>query len=246
MDNNFKLTIEYDGTNYHGWQRQVNERTIQKEIEKAIEKMTREKIILTASGRTDAGVHAIGQVANFKSNTRIGAQDLQNGLNSILPNDIVIHKCEAVDQNFHARYDAKSKRYRYTIINRARPNAIGRQYVWWIKSPLNIEAMREAILLILGEHDFKAFEGAGSPRSHTVRHIHQATLEPDGTGKLRIEIEANGFLRFMVRNIVGTLAMVGAGKLAADDIALILNSKDRKYAGATCPAQGLCLMQVHY
>lgn len=246
MLKNFKLTIEYDGNCYHGWQRQPNGPSIQQEIESAVETMTRQKITLTGSGRTDAGVHARGQVANFTCDTRIEPAELIQGLNSILPADIVILDCELASSQFHARFDAKSKIYRYTIINQPLRPAIGRQYAWWLRSPLDLTAMRSAAGLLLGEHDFKSFEGAGSPRAHTQRHVMQAdwTLAP-GKG-IVFEIQANGFLRYMVRNIVGTLVAVGQSKISPEQFRQILLSRDRGRASATAPAHGLLLVRVLY
>jgi tRNA pseudouridine38-40 synthase len=246
MIKNFKITIEYDGTRYHGWQRQKNDRTIQEEIEKAVGAITGQTVALTGSGRTDAGVHAYGQVANFKCETSLAAQDLFGGLNSLTADDIVIHSCEQVDASFHARYDAKSKIYVYTFLNRPSPAAIGRHYAWHIRKKLDLESMRAAGAHLLGSHDFKAFEGAGSPRPHTTRNIMNASLVEEGDGYLAFEIEADGFLRFMVRNIVGTLVKVGLGKISPEEFKRILKSRDREQAGATAPAHGLCLVKVIY
>jgi tRNA pseudouridine38-40 synthase len=246
MQKNFKLCIEYDGTDYHGWQRQKNDRTIQAEIEKAIFAMTRQNLALIAAGRTDAGVHALGQTANFKCITRLTAAQLQKGLNSLLPDDIVIQALSPADDSFHARYDVKSKIYRYRIINRPLPSAIERRYAWFIRRPLNVQAMQAATTHLPGVHDFKAFEGSGSPRSHTVREIFAARLESDPQGLLTFSIQADGFLRFMVRNIVGTLVEVGLEKISPADFRRILEFRDRKQAGATAPPQGLFLVEVFY
>ena len=246
MLKNFKLTIEYDGSSYHGWQRQKNLRTIQEEIEKAIETITRDKVSVIGSGRTDAGVHSFGQVANFKCDTELTAEIFLRGLNSLLPEDIVIKECAEVDEKFHARYNVKSKRYRYRILNRTTPAAIGRQYAWFISKNLDINAMELAIYHIIGKHDFKAFEGTGSPRSHTTRDIIDAKIKRKDDQYLYFEIEADGFLRFMVRNIVGTLVDVGLDKITPDDFRQILISKDRNKASATAPPHGLFLMHVKY
>ncbi len=243
---NFRLTIEYDGTAYHGWQRQKNERTIQEEIENALMTMTREKIAVAGSGRTDAGVHAWGQVANFRCDTRLTPEIFQKGLNSLLNKDIVIRECLMADECFHARYDAKSKTYQYRILNWPIRAAIHRQYAWFIRQELNIGTMRSALPHIMGIHDFKAFEGTGSPRSHTERRVLHTDLLEGNEGYLTFEIEADGFLRFMVRNIVGTLVDVGLGKITADDFRRIRLSKDRSQAGATAPPHGLFLMGVQY
>ena len=246
MTKNFKITIEYDGTRYHGWQRQKNDRTIQEEIEKAVLAITGQNVSLTGSGRTDAGVHAYGQVANFKCETNLAAQDLLGGLNSLTADDIVIHSCEEVAAAFHARYDVKSKIYKYKIFNRPSPAAIGRHYAWHIRKELDLEAMRAACAYLIGSHDFMAFEGAGSPRSHTTRSVFKANLVDEGDGYLAFEIEADGFLRFMVRNIVGTLVNVGLAKITPDDFKRILESRNRNQAGATAPAHGLFMLRVTY
>ncbi len=241
---NFKLTIEYDGSGYHGWQRQKNARTIQGEIEKALQTMTGSEISLAGSGRTDAGVHAYGQTANFRCETRLTPEIFQRGLNSLLAADIVICECCQVDDSFHARFDAKRKTYNYRILNSQIPAAIGRGYSWFIRRQLDHEAMQQAAARLVGTHDFKAFEGVGSPRSHTERTVFHCGFS--GQDLLVFEIEANGFLRYMVRNIVGTLAEVGLGKIAPENIEEILVSKDRFQAGATAPPHGLFLMNVEY
>ena len=246
MAPNFKMIIEYDGTDYHGWQRQKQDRSVQEEIEKAIQTMTARKVTVCASGRTDAGVHACGQVANFHCDTQLTPEVLQKGLNSLLPSDIVIKECRRVDNSFHARYDASSKIYHYKILNRRVPPAIGRQYALFIRRPLNTAAMRLAASQLIGYHDFKAFEGAGSPRSHTTRNVMAAEITENSCGMVTFKIEADGFLRFMVRNIVGTLLEAGLGKIEAGEVKKILDSKDRSRAGATAPARGLFLMEVRY
>ncbi|CAB1085430.1 tRNA pseudouridine(38-40) synthase (EC [Olavius algarvensis Delta 1 endosymbiont] len=243
---NFKIIIEYDGTHYHGWQRQKDDRTIQQEIENALSAMTAERVTLTGSGRTDAGVHAYGQVANFICDTGLSETVFQKGLNSILPDDIVIKDCRLVNQAFHARYDAKSKIYHYQITNRDIPSAIGRQYAWFIRRKLDTAAMRAAISHIIGSQDFKSFEGTGSPRSHTTRNIMAAGLTVHEDGLLVFQIEADGFLRYMVRNIVGTLVDIGLGKITPAEFKKILESRNRSNASATAPARGLFLMEVKY
>jgi tRNA pseudouridine38-40 synthase len=246
MFKNFKITIEYDGTSYHGWQRQKNDRTIQEEIETAVLTITGQDVSLTGSGRTDAGVHAYAQVANFKCETHLGPRDLLGGLNSLTDEDVVITSCEEVEASFHARYDVKSKVYVYKILNRPNPAAIFRQYAWHVRKKLDLERMRSAISPLIGSHDFKAFEGAGSPRAHTTRSVFKARLIKEEDGYLAFEIEADGFLRFMVRNIVGTLVDVGLGKISLDEFKRILASKDRDQAGPKAPAHGLFLKKVRY
>jgi len=243
---NFKIIIEYDGTHYHGWQRQKYDRTIQQEIENALSTMTAEPVTLIGSGRTDAGVHSYGQVANFSCDTELSETVFQKGLNSLLPGDIVIKDCRRVDQAFHARHDAKSKIYHYRITNRDIPSAICRQYAWFIRRKLDTTAMHAAISHIIGSHDFRSFEGTGSPRSHTTRNVMAADLVEGKEGYVIFQIEADGFLRFMVRNIVGTLVDVGLGKITAAEFEDILASKDRSNASATAPPHGLFLMKVKY
>ncbi len=244
--NNFKLTIEYDGSNYHGWQKQKNERTIQDEIEKAIFKITRNKVVISGSGRTDAGVHALNQTANFFCNTDIEATGLGKAINSLVPEDIIIKACEKVDETFHARYDAKSKVYHYRILNRDMPAAICRQYAWFIPKKLHVDAMKASVCHLHGKKDYKAFEGSGSPRSSTIRQIISAELETMDQGYLIFKIQGEGFLRYMVRNIVGTLVDAGLGKITPDDFKNIIDSGNRSLAGRTAPAQGLFLMHVYY
>lgn len=245
MADNFKLVIEYDGSRFHGWQRQPNDPSIQGEIESAIHRMTRQNITLIGSGRTDAGVHALGQVANFTCHTRISPQEFQEGLNSILCDDIVIRSCDLAPPDFHARYDAKGKLYRYTILNSPHPTAMGRQYHWWLRAPLDLPAMQTATRHLMGSHDFKSFEAMGSPRSHTIREITAAAWTTRGQ-HLCLDIQADGFLRFMVRNIVGTLVEIGRGKMEPEQLKTIMEARDRSLAGATAPAQGLCLVKVLY
>jgi tRNA pseudouridine38-40 synthase len=243
---NFKLIIEYDGTVYHGWQRQKADITIQSTIEDTLNRMTGKRVTLIGSGRTDAGVHAKGQVANFLCDTSLTAETFQRGLNALLPDDIVINACNEVSPQFHSRYDALSKMYQYTILNRRIPKAIGRQYAWHISYPLNVNAMRAALMQLVGTHDFKSFEGSGSPRSHTVRDVMSADWADSPAGELIFSITANGFLKHMVRNIVGTLVDVGRGVISPEAVQAILVSGDRATAGATAPAHGLCLMHVGY
>ncbi|WP_372681934.1 tRNA pseudouridine(38-40) synthase TruA [Desulfosarcina sp.] len=242
----FKLILEYDGSAFHGWQRQTKDRTVQETIENALAVMTRERVTLIGSGRTDAGVHAIGQSAGFTTRSRLDARAFLNGLNSLLPDDVVVRACDPMPDSFHARFDVRSKHYRYHILNRRIAPAIGRQFVWHIRKPLDTAAMIQAAGTLLGTHDFKAFEGAGSPRQHSIRTVTDSTLAITGDGKLTYDIQANGFLRFMVRNIVGTLVEVGLGRLDKQDVRAILQSKDRSRAGATAPPQGLFLMDVTY
>lgn len=245
MKKYFRLITEYDGSAYNGWQKQKNGRTIQDEMEKALLTMTGRKVVLTGAGRTDAGVHALGQAANFVCDTRIEPEAFLNGLNSLLPKDIVVRECARVDNGFHARYDAKSKIYNYRILNRDVPSAVERNFVWHIRKPLDIRAMKEAASFLTGTHDFKSFEGSGSPKKSTVRTVYGADVRKK-EDLVIFEIEADGFLRFMVRNIVGTIVCAGLGKISPGEVAVILKLKDRKKACATAPAQGLFLVEVKY
>ncbi len=243
---NFKLTIEYDGTRYHGWQKQKNARTIQETIESAIAVMVKASVRLIGSGRTDAGVHALGQVANFRCRAGIPARAFVAGLNSLLPNDIVIRSCESVDARFHSQYDARYKTYRYRILNSPIPSAICRQYAWFVPRELDVRAMQAAAGHLVGTHDFKSFEGSGSPRSHTTRTVSAARVYREQPENICFEISASGFLRFMVRNIVGTLADAGRKKITPDEFKQILLSGNRSCAGDTAPPQGLFLLRVTY
>lgn len=246
MRTNFKLTLEYDGTPYSGWQVQNNCPTVQEEIEKALRRMLNRPIRINGSGRTDAGVHALGQVANFQADTTIGAAQLKRGLNSLLKGPIVVHECRKVDQSFHSRYSARAKEYHYHFLNREDPCGVGRNFVWHIRPTLSIPAMEECCSIITGTHDFKAFEASGSPRSTTVRTLFSAKFERTGDDRFIFKVKGDGFLRFMVRNIVGTLVLAGVGKINPKDFRTILEGKDRARAGATAPANGLFLMKVFY
>ena len=242
---NVKLTIEYDGTNYCGWQKQNNEKTIQEEIEKAIYKAVGEVVEVIGSSRTDAGVHARGMVANFKTNATIPFDKFKYAINDKLPDDIAIIESEEVSEDFHARYDSKGKTYCYSIINRQQKPAIGRNYVYHFKWDLDIEKMREACKHFIGKHDFKAFRSLGSSVKTTERTIKELYIESEGE-KINIFITADGFLYNMVRIIVGTLLKVGRGKIPVEDIEKIILLGDRKKAGPCVPAQGLILEKVYY
>lgn len=243
---NLKLIIEYDGTNYLGWQIQRQGPTIQGLIEEKLRFITNEEIHLIGSGRTDAGVHAIAQVANFKTNTSIDTNSLKRALNSLLPNDILIKKVEEAEDDFHARKHSKSKVYEYRILNKENPSVFLRQYSWHIPQRLNLVEMMRATEMLIGEHDFSSFRSSGSFTKTSVRRIIRAEWKRSQSGILRFEIEANGFLRQMVRAIVGTLVEVGRGRIDAQGFREILESKNRQKAGSTAPAHGLFLKEVKY
>ncbi len=242
----FKLIIAYDGTDYCGWQRQKTDPSIQGTIEAAIARMTRTAVVLHGSGRTDAGVHALGQCAHFSCTTRLGSEALLRGMNSLLPADIAVQACEEVDPDFHARFDVRYKTYRYRVLNRPVRAAFDHRYAWQIYRPLALGAMNAAAEPLVGRHDFKAFENSGSPRAHSVRQVISARWQHAGNDELHFDISADGFLRCMVRNIVGTLVAVGLGKIEPDAVRTILASRNRCRAPATAPPHGLFLMEVTY
>lgn len=243
---NIKLLIEYDGTNYQGWQVQPRGPTIQGTLEEKLRLLTREPIQVFGSGRTDSGVHALAQVAHFKTQSQMNIGSIQRALNSLLPPDIVIQKIEEVDEGFHARRHSKSKIYEYRILNRSLRSAFHLGYVWHIPQKLDLMEMKKATTHLIGEHDFSAFRTVGSPTRTTVRRVIRAEWKRGRDGLVRFEIEANGFLKQMVRSIIGTLVEIGKGKLDAAEFRKILDSKDRKKAGPTAPAQGLFLKEVKY
>ena len=242
---NIKLTIEYDGTSYGGWQKQKNNRTIQQCIEEAIKLLTGEDVELIGSSRTDAGVHAKGMVANFITNSKIPSDKFREAINTKLPDDIGIIKSEEVDKNFHSRYDSKGKTYCYTLVNRYEKVCIGRNYVYQVRDELNYNLMKEAAKYFLGKHDFKAFKTNGSSVKTSVRTINGLELELKGD-VIKIFVSADGFLYNMVRIIVGTLIEVGKGKIKPEDIESIIRNGDRSKAGPCVPPNGLVLEKVFY
>ena len=246
MDKNFKLVIEYDGTDFFGWQRQKDKKTVQGEIEKTLTRILNRKITISGSGRTDAGVHAFGQVANFHADTRISCKDLKKGVNSLIKQPVVIRECRIMDNDFHARYKAVSKEYHYCILNREDPCAINRLYQWHIRHPLDIQAMTQCCQAITGILDFKSFENTGSPRSSTIREVFFFNISQMNNSKLVFKICANGFLKYMVRNLIGTIVLAGLNKILVDDFIRILEKNDRTKAGPTAPAHGLFLKKVNY
>jgi tRNA pseudouridine38-40 synthase len=242
---NVKILLEYDGTNYHGWQRQKNALTIQEVVEKAIFKITGEKVKVIGAGRTDAGVHARGQVANFHTNCRIPVERLPYAINSHLPEDIAVKGAQVVSDDFHARYSAKSKVYSYTIYNAPFPSPLMRRYSYFYPHIIDVEAMREAAKAFVGVHDFAAFRASGYSVKSSVRNIMRLEVRK-ASNAITIEIEADGFLYNMVRIIAGTLLEVGSGKRAPEEIPLVISSRKRERAGITLPAHGLCLEKVVY
>jgi len=242
---NIKLTIQYEGTNYHGWQTQSNAPSIQKIIEDKLSVILHHKITLYGSGRTDAGVHALSQVANFLTNSKLKPEVIKRALNSLLPSDIVIRKAEEVDEKFHARYLAKSRVYQYVIWNDRTPSPFLRRFSWFVASNLDVEGMQKAGSLLIGRHDLSSFQGADRIESRTVRDIRRLDIKK--MGKLIIfTIEANSFLKHMVRNIVGTLVEVGKGRMNLERFRRVIMARDRKKAGPSAPAHGLFLREVKY
>ena len=242
---NIKLTIEYDGKEFNGWQKQPNKLNIQGEIERAIENITGEKVELNASGRTDAGVHALGQVANFKTESKIPIEKMAIAINSQVKNSIRIINAEEVDDSFHSRYNCKQKTYRYIINNSPYGSSVYRNLEYHMPVKLNFEKMKKAIKYFEGQHDFKAFKSSGTSSKSSVRTIYKAELKREGD-RIIIELTGNGFLYNMVRIISGTLVDVGLGKSEADRIPEIIKSGDRTKAGKTLPPQGLYLLEVRY
>lgn len=262
MRRNIKLVLQYDGTDFCGWELQPGRRSVRREIEQALFRLFREKSKLTAASRTDSGVHALGQVVNFKLQHPIPISKVAAALNSLLPDDLRVMKAEAV-RSFHARYDVKNKEYEYLIFNGEILPPLYRQIVWHVKPMLNIAAMRKAAKFLVGKHDFQSFCASHSDDKNYVRILHKLGIRPASPAKrgehsalgiwkgspLRViscQLVGNGFLYKMVRNIVGTLVEVGLGRRKPSDLRGILEAKDRKQAGRTAPAPGLCLVRVNY
>ena len=243
---NIRITIEYDGKNFAGWQAQPNKESIQQSIEDSIFEITGERVELVGSGRTDAGVHALGQVANFHTNSKIEIEKVPYAINSKLPKSIVVHKAEEVEDRFHSRYNCKQKTYRYVINNSEFPSALNRYREYHMPYKLDFDEMKEAIKKFEGEHDFKAFKSSGGKdKKTTVRTLTRCEIKKEGT-KIIIELTGNGFLYNMVRIISGTIVDVGLGKIKASEISGIIESKDRRKAGKTLPPHGLYLVEVKY
>ncbi len=240
-----KLTLEYDGTRYAGWQIQQNAGTIQQRVEEALEQVLQEKVRVHGAGRTDAGVHALGQVAHFETRSTLPLRNIRDGANTSLPPDIVILQAEEADPDFHARYSARSKVYRYRVLLRDVSSPLSHNRVCRIAAPLKIEEMRTAARHLLGKHNFLAFTSSGGSVRDMVRTLSRLEIT-ENEESLQFELQADGFLYKMVRNIVGTLLEVGKGKLAAHEVREILDSRDRKRAGPTAPACGLYLHRVVY
>jgi tRNA pseudouridine38-40 synthase len=239
-----RAVVAYDGTEYSGFQRQANAPTIQAALEAALAQIGQENVTVLGAGRTDAGVHAVGQVIAFDTSWAHGLEALLRALNAVLPVDIAVRAVEEVTPDFHPRYDARSRLYRYTLYNAPVRCPLARRYSLHVSAPLDVESMRRAVSLLPGTHNFATF-GQPPEGESTVRTVFRAELQ--GTPPwLMFEIEANAFLYRMVRSIVGTLLQVGHGEMSVDDFAAVFESCDRSKAGPTAPPHGLCLMEVKY
>ena len=247
MNRNIKLVLEYDGTNYHGWQAQAGsgKPTIQETLERALSVLAQEELKTYSSGRTDAGVHALGHVANFKTMSAIPAEAWAPALNHLLPDDIRVLASVEAAADFHARFSALGKTYKYRILCRRAPTALYRNYAWHVNLPLNVSNMRKGLAALVGRHDFSAFRGAGCGATSPVRTIGSAVIRKSGDC-IELWLEADAFLQYMARNIVGTVVEVGLGRFSPEDVKHLLKSRDRTRAGRTAPPQGLYLVQVSY
>ncbi len=245
----FKLTLSYDGSNYCGWQIQPGRASLQETFERALTKITGQSTRVLASGRTDAGVHALGQVVSFQSPTQLEPHVLQRALNAELPRDMAVVAAEIAPDGFRATHDAVRKLYRYAIDDGPIRDVFARRFVWQYHSRLDAAAMHRAAQALVGKHDFSSFETSGSRRGSSIRTIFAVRIErvPDATpNRLTVEVEGDGFLYNMVRAIVGTLVDVGRGAQSEAWFAEVLAAGDRKAAGYTAPAEGLCLVRVDY
>ncbi len=241
----YKLTIEYDGTAYAGWQRQPNQPTVQLALEEALFQITQTPTHAVASGRTDAGVHAIGQVVSFQSDKILPPQQWTHSLNGVLPKDICIHHTEQMDDAFHARYRAKQKTYEYRIHNDPIRPVLNRLRMWHIPKPLHLGSIKEATTYLEGQHNFSSFEGSPTDNQNPLCHLKTVKVH-DETPLIRITFQANRFLKQMIRALVGTLVEVGHGKRSSHDMHTILEAQDRRAAGKTAPPHGLYLLYVNY
>lgn len=245
MEKKYLLLIEYEGTAYHGWQMQTNALSIQEVLEKFLSRILNTPTTLLSSGRTDAGVHAEGMPAHFVADTKMSVSEMQLALNSLLPHDISIKEVREVPMEFNARGSAKSKLYRYTILNRGYPSALNFRRSWFIPHELDVAAMQRASRYLLGKHDFTSFRAGNCNAKSPVRTMNRVeTIQKNDF--LLLEFESKGFLKHMVRNLVGTLVYVGKKKYPPEQVKTILEARDRKVAGPTAPAHGLCLIRVDY
>jgi tRNA pseudouridine38-40 synthase len=240
-----KLVLEYDGTCYAGWQRQPDHPTIQDAVEQAIHQVSQATVSVIGAGRTDSGVHALGQVASFRTDRNWSASDWMRALNAVLPKDISVRSSALMDDNFHAQHDARGKLYTYRILHRQARPTIDRAFLWHIYRPLNEAAMQQAASTLIGSRDFSSFEGSLTDNTNPICHLQRfAVINHDD--QIHIEAYADRFLKHMVRAMVGTLVEVGLGKRAPDSLIRVLQARDRSAAGQTAPPHGLYLMRVDY
>ncbi len=242
---NIRARVEYDGTDYFGSQYQPDRPTIQGELQKALNCILGEVVVIYAAGRTDTGVHAVGQVINFRTQSRIPAERVPAAMNSLLPKTISVVHAEEADESFHARYSARSRLYRYTVLNRSTRSALQERYSWHIAKPLDCGAMRRAAKSLVGVGDFAGFACGDNEDCTTVRCLMEVSVRKRGE-RVEFWVRGNAFLRSMVRVIVGTLVEVGLGARSPGSVAEILRAGDRRLAGKTAPPQGLCLVEVEY
>jgi tRNA pseudouridine38-40 synthase len=243
-----RLTVEYDGAGFSGWQLQARDRTVQGTLESAFEQVIGQGVRVHGAGRTDAGVHATGQVCHLDCESRLSPEDLCRALNAVLPEDLAVRGVDPVSADFDARRDVLRKRYEYRLLNRTEPSPLRCHRTWHIRAPLDVAAMSEAALPLLGKHDFAAFRGAPGgppPDESTIRTLEVLGIQPEGD-EIRLLAEGRSFLRYMVRNLVGTLVEVGRSQRPPESVAALLESRERARAGPTAPARGLCLVQVFY
>lgn len=243
---NIRLVVEYEGTNLHGWQRQANGPTVQQHLEEALASLLGHDVTVFGASRTDAGVHARGQVASFRTERNIPAYGIQRATNALLPSQIAIRSAADVEDAFHPRFSATGKHYCYVLLTQPERSPRWCRFAWHHPEALDVAAMVEAALLLHGEHDFSAFRASGCSANSTVRHIESIIVERPDPERIEIHVRGNAFLRQMVRIIVGTLTEVGTAKRAVGDVAQILASRDRTKAGITAPPHGLELVEVRY
>ena len=242
---NIRLLIEYEGTDYAGWQWQKNDKTIQETLSKAIEQVVREKIKMYGAGRTDAGVHALGQVANFKTTSNIPSERLVHAINFYSPHDIAVKEAVDVNESFHAQYCATSKVYQYTLFNNWIRTTLNRNFCYVYGFQLDVDKMIAATRYLIGIHDFTSFTTKAWSENNRIRNVKKLDVKKEGK-YIYFIIEADGFLYNMVRTVVGTLVEIGRGKMTVESVKDTLDAKDRNLAGPTAPAKGLCLMEVKY
>ncbi len=241
-----KLILEYDGARYVGWQVQPNGPSVQAEVERALATLHHAPRRVTAAGRTDAGVHALGQVVSFPEARPLPLKAYVMGMNAVLPPDVAVRAASLEPDGFDARRSARGKRYRYVIENGPTRAPLTRGRAWQLFRPLDAAAMREAAAHLLGRHDFAAFQAADCASEHAVREVRRLDVLGDGGGRIELVFEATAFVKHMVRNVTGTLVEVGLGKRTPDSLVALLEARDRTLAGPTAPPQGLCLEEVFY